>query len=115
MLVNAPPSSKSSIIFRLEIARIENSKLKVVLEIARLEKFNARNARDRCFCRSVSTLPAPYPSMDLASRSSKLAYMGLECHWMGESWYSTLVGVGTLEYHVLGPENFVIKKTENFL
>ena len=26
------------------------------LEIARIENFNARNARDRCFCRSVSTL-----------------------------------------------------------
>ena len=42
--------------FSLEIAQIENSKSKIVLEIARIEKFNARNARDRCFCRSVSTL-----------------------------------------------------------
>ena len=48
--------SKCSTIFRLEIARIENSKFKIVLEIARIEKFNARNARDRCFSRSVSTL-----------------------------------------------------------
>ena len=42
--------------FPLEIARIENSKSKIVLEIARIENFNARNDRDRCFCRSVSTL-----------------------------------------------------------
>ena len=52
--------SKCSTIFRLEIARIENSKFKIVLEIARIEKFNARNARDRCFSRSVSTLIQTY-------------------------------------------------------
>ena len=42
--------------FMLEIAWIENSKSKFVLEITRIENFNARNGRDRCFCRSVSTL-----------------------------------------------------------
>ena len=47
--------SKCSTIFPLEIARIENSKSKIVLEIARIENFDARNAQDRCFCRSVST------------------------------------------------------------
>ena len=48
--------SKCSTIFPLEIARIENSKSKIVLEIAQIENFNARNARDRCFCCSVSTI-----------------------------------------------------------
>ena len=33
------------------------SRSKIVPEIARIENFNARNARDQCFCRSVSTLP----------------------------------------------------------
>ena len=32
---------------------------------------------------------------------------------MGESWYSTLVGVGTLEYQVLGPGMIVYKCNVN--
>ena len=48
--------SKCSTIFALEIAGIQNSKSKIVREIARIENFNDRNARDRYFCRSVSTL-----------------------------------------------------------
>ena len=48
--------SKCLTILRLKNVRIENSKSKIVLEIARIENFNARNARDRCFCCSVSTL-----------------------------------------------------------
>ena len=45
--------SKCSTIFPLDIAWIENSKSKIVLKIARIEK---SNARDQCFCCSVSTL-----------------------------------------------------------
>ena len=44
----------------------------------------------------------PY-SNDLCSISSRLEYIGLECHWIGESWYSTLVGVGTFEYQDVEP------------
>ena len=59
-------------IFLLEITQIENSKPKIVLENAGIEKLNAQNAGNQCFCRSVSTLIFTIFTVTFDSKSQHL-------------------------------------------
>ena len=74
--------SKCSIIFRLENARIENSKLKVVLEIARLKKNQCSKCSKKCslsFLQWMQWKIIPYSSWGLGVRMNLLGANNFEC------------------------------------